>query len=1288
MLLAVMALLSVSFMTSCDDADVEDSGSPSLLLSTSQITFDAYGDATDGSNGQVTILSNRDWVIEIPESKDWLSVDLTSGSNNGTIVFSVSETTTARDASVSVKLYNDSGFILEETISVTQYGEGGGSTETGTVIFYEPMGSTAVSATTYVDSFTDWASEGTGASTVTFYGSGTSLRTSGTASTGYYTGASGVNNLFFGTAPAVFEIQNITLSSDQTDLKLTFGGNRYDYDNSDNTFYTENLTIEVSGDGSTWSALTYTFERGDSDIWGLGTADFSLSKSASSLYIRFTALESSMIRVDDVTLQTGIGGTSVDLDNGTTEEPNDAENTIAAASDAANAGSSFDVTGTVWATTMGSFVVGDDTGAVLVYAGYGSVSFEVGDVVNIVGSTSAYGGMGQFTSTATITKTGTADVTYPTATVMSGTDVDSYLSDPSIKYVKYTGTLAESGNYVNITIDGASTAIGSISYPADGLYDSSLVDQKVDIYGYITGVVSSKYVQTVAVCIVAEGDDFVLPEIGGGEEPDEPEDPTDLPTYDYNGIVYASDFTETNAEDMPDAIFGVYQFVWNKETNTLAPKYYTSGTAVRMYVGNTLTLSTTDGSSITSVALDFISGYAYLSADSGSIDLTTGLWSGDATSIVFTSYQDESVSGNEQSRIVSFVINDGDSPEEPDEPSEDTFTYTAGTLTLGADSGFPSSASSTEEVIVTGGASLVVGDIYFNSSYNSFSTSYGAGHIYNLTAFEGLTQVVVTEDYQYFNFTLYAGTEVNPTTEVSYTKSDNYYVYSIPEGSKYISIVNNTSYSASADLIDFYFDSLGDTAQYEEPEVDDPYEYTAGDLTIDGSSNTDFPTAASSEDVVYVTGGASFVLNNTYLSSYGSITSTSGGYLYNLTAFEGLTQVVVTEDYQYYNYTLCAGTEVKPTTEVSYTKDGNYYIYEIPAGSKYITLINNGSYAAYGDVLDFYFDSLGDTAELGGDEPDEPEDTEYNTIAEAASFDNAGNTYKVAGTVVARCYAGFIISDDTAAIYVYGSGSTYNVGDTLTVEGATSTYNGAAQFSASTATITVTGSASVTYPTPTVMSGSDMNDYSSNISVKYVEYAGTLAVSGSYYNVTVEGSDRSMSLNSSADIALADYDGHEVVITGYLVSCSSYYIYTVVTGVESTSAPEGGEDDATGTVIKASDFTTENSTVLSTIETTIGNYKFTWDKGTHTTSQPTYYTSGDAIRVYVGNTFTISTVDGSDISSVDFEYVSSTYGQNITSDLGTISEDFSNWSGSTSSVTFTNSNSGSTQLRIVSFTIE
>lgn len=67
--------------------------------------------------------------------------------------------------------------------------------------------------------------------------------------------------------------------------------------------------------------------------------------------------------------------------------------------------------------------------------------------------------------------------------------------------------------------------------------------------------------------------------------------------------------------------------------NNNAPKYYTSGTAVRLYAGNTLTVS---GKTVTKVVFTYGSndGSNAITADSGTFD--NGTWTGEAASVLFT----------------------------------------------------------------------------------------------------------------------------------------------------------------------------------------------------------------------------------------------------------------------------------------------------------------------------------------------------------------------------------------------------------------------------------------------------------------------------------------------------------------------------------------------------------------------------------------------------------------------------------------------------------------------------
>lgn len=207
------------------------------------------------------------------------------------------------------------------------------------------------------------------------------------------------------------------------------------------------------------------------------------------------------ILVDDVALTTTDGGLA---DEGEVEEEKPVSGTIAEIL-AAGAVNEASTSGTVVATYARGFLLGDDTGYILTYVGSDS-GLAVGDVVSVSGATTMYGGLLQFGNTSTFEKTGTAEFTQPTPEVLDAAAMDAYLSAPSIKYVQYTGTLNISGYYYNVTIDGAETAVGSISYPIEGLVDEALNGQTVTVTGYLIGFSSGKYVNTMAVSVVkAEG---------------------------------------------------------------------------------------------------------------------------------------------------------------------------------------------------------------------------------------------------------------------------------------------------------------------------------------------------------------------------------------------------------------------------------------------------------------------------------------------------------------------------------------------------------------------------------------------------------------------------------------------------------------------------------------------------------------------------------------------------------------------------------------------------------------
>ena len=210
-----------------------------------------------------------------------------------------------------------------------------------------------------------------------------------------------------------------------------------------------------------------------------------------------------------------------DNEEGEEGDDNEGEVTFSTIAEVIAAGAGEATTkGTAVATYARGFLLGDETGYILVYQG-SDKGIAAGDAVTVSGATSMYGGLLQFGNTAVVEKTGTASVSHPAVTVMDGAAMDAYLASPATKYIEYTGTLTISGSYYNVAIEGASKAIGSIQYPKDGVVTAAS-GAVVKVTGYAIGVSSSKYVNTMTVKVEV---------VEAGEEPEEPETPTEVKEY-------------------------------------------------------------------------------------------------------------------------------------------------------------------------------------------------------------------------------------------------------------------------------------------------------------------------------------------------------------------------------------------------------------------------------------------------------------------------------------------------------------------------------------------------------------------------------------------------------------------------------------------------------------------------------------------------------------------------------------------------------------------------------------
>ena len=299
-------LMMVSF-TACVD-DNEDTEAPYLEVNPATLTFENGGVQT------LEISTNRQWKATV-EDADWISLSKIQGEGSDQIQVSVPEGTIG-EAKINIIMSNRSGILKSATVNVKA-----GTVIESKLIYNETFGNADASQKPKVEEYQGWNKSGDGATAVEYAGNKTDIRSSGLTNTDAYEGASGPNVVFFSTAPATFDIKKITLAEGQTNLKLTFGASRSkkNEDNSyDNSFTPETFKVSVSSNGTNWQEITYEKNNGDADhpYWILATANFTLKKAVPELYIRFTASESSVFRLDDISLSTGYGGQEVNLEGG------------------------------------------------------------------------------------------------------------------------------------------------------------------------------------------------------------------------------------------------------------------------------------------------------------------------------------------------------------------------------------------------------------------------------------------------------------------------------------------------------------------------------------------------------------------------------------------------------------------------------------------------------------------------------------------------------------------------------------------------------------------------------------------------------------------------------------------------------------------------------------------------------------------------------------------------------------------------------------------------------------
>ncbi len=152
------------------------------------------------------------------------------------------------------------------------------------------------------------------------------------------------------------------------------------------------------------------------------------------------------------------------------------------------------------------YIVTDNSGSILVYVGktFDPASVALGQQVEIDGTVSAYNKGFQIDGgSVAVNVVGTQAVTYPAPKVMSGADVDEAITrtdNALAQYVRIKG-VASVSNYINIAIDGATKAQGSL-YQGTAEQKALFTDKaEVTVDGYFVSISGGKYFNMIVTAV-------------------------------------------------------------------------------------------------------------------------------------------------------------------------------------------------------------------------------------------------------------------------------------------------------------------------------------------------------------------------------------------------------------------------------------------------------------------------------------------------------------------------------------------------------------------------------------------------------------------------------------------------------------------------------------------------------------------------------------------------------------------------------------------------------------------
>lgn len=284
-LYTVLWLLLAGTGTACNDDP--ETRQDYVQTDIQELNINKRGLDAEGETPVISVRSNTYWIIRTEPEADWFTVSPQAGSGDVNVIIEASDNGGA-ERTATLIFETQQGEMRRFTIRQA-------GTES-TIRFFDTGFGTGASQQS-INQFEEWEHSGIGSIRCQYWG--TDVLVDNACPSSGYDGASGGNNITFGSDNADIMFGGIALKN-EINFRLSFACMT-----ADAAFDAEHLKLYISKDRQNWTPVTYSRSAGAA--WERVEIPFYLSEGIAQIYLRFQGVDARNYRIDDVVLTEGNG---------------------------------------------------------------------------------------------------------------------------------------------------------------------------------------------------------------------------------------------------------------------------------------------------------------------------------------------------------------------------------------------------------------------------------------------------------------------------------------------------------------------------------------------------------------------------------------------------------------------------------------------------------------------------------------------------------------------------------------------------------------------------------------------------------------------------------------------------------------------------------------------------------------------------------------------------------------------------------------------------------------------